>query len=408
MTSQATPGPVAARDAAWLYWGETEQATERDFFVALKLQVATAIARRLQSGERIWVGREMRLQVEGYDLRARLVNLEPVTAHVVGEATRTIAQYQERPKDQGQDVSTFIAEVIRYPNEQQGRAYDALVGLKPIQDDLYRKLWTLLQTGLVGRWARDAYGESPPTALMQIIQDRYPLLILEGQVGAGKTALARSIGHSLSVAMGRDLALVVMNAQVRGGGHVGELTKNIARAFAEAQRMQRDEQIPVMLLIDEADALAQARGGRQTHHEDDAGVNALIQCIDQLRGRPMAVLFATNLSQSLDPAIVRRAVATYHFDRPSLEQRAEVFGRVLAGTGIGRDEALRLAQATEARPLPGFGAITHRYTFSDLTQRIIPSAVERAIWRRQPLSIAGLEAACAETPPTPESHPAEI
>ncbi len=402
MTQPDPQKSVVARDAVWIYRGATEEATEKDFFTAMKADVATAIARRLQSGERIWVGREMRLQVNGYTMQARLTNLEPVSANVVGEATRTIAQYQERPKDQGQDVSTFIAEIIRYPDKRQGRVYAALVGLGAIQKDLYRKLWMLLQAGVVDHWANNIYGATPPTALMQVIHDRYPLLILEGQVGSGKTALARSIGHGLATELHSEVALVVVNAQVRGGGHVGELTKNISRAFEEAKRIQEREQIPVILLIDEADALAQARGGRQTHHEDDAGVNALIQCIDQLRGKPMAVLFATNLSQTLDPAIVRRAVATYHFDRPNIEQRAEVFARVLQGLNVSQEDINTLANATEPRALPGFGAELHRYTYSDLTQRIIPSAVERAVWERQPLSIAMLREACATIPPTPE------
>jgi hypothetical protein len=47
-----------------------------------------------------------------------------------------------------------------------------------------------------------------------------------------------------------------MNAQVRGGGHVGELTQNIARAFDEAERCQQQEQIPAQRLIPYAVELA--------------------------------------------------------------------------------------------------------------------------------------------------------
>src|SRR5581483_857248 len=108
----------------------------------------------------------------------------------------------------------------------------------------------------------------------------------------------------------------------------------IARAFTEVEQTWQRERIPVMVLIDEADALAQARGGSQRHVEDDAGVNTLIQRIDRLRGKPIAVLFATNLVQTLDTAIMRRATGVYTFDRPTPEQRAAVFQRMLAGTGV--------------------------------------------------------------------------
>ena len=148
----------------------------------------------------------------------------------------------------------------------------------------FLKLTLLINPRYLDNWIARSYPEHPPQGLIRILKDRYPLLILEGDVGSGKTALARSIGHQLALRLNMKLVLLVMNAQVRGGGHVGELTQNIARAFEEAERHQEREQIPVLFLIDEADALAQARGGQQTHHEDDAGVNTLIQHIDRLHG----------------------------------------------------------------------------------------------------------------------------
>ncbi|GEM_PF-2414162 len=394
--------PVPAREALWQYRGVNEDTSEEAFYIALSSEVREAIVRRLRAGETLRVGREMLLRIQGYTVQARLINLLPVTANVMAQSTTTYAQYQIRKEDEGQDVSTFISETIRYPNEHMGQVYASLVGLEAIQTDLFRKLALLLQPWTMRSWAQDAYGAHPPHELAQIIGDRYPLLILEGQVGSGKTALARSIGQALATNLHIELALVVLNAQLRGGGHVGELTKNIARAFKEAVRLHEREQIPVAILIDEADSLAQARGGRQTHHEDDAGVNALIQCIDQLRGKPMAVLFATNLARTLDAAIVRRAIATYHFDRPTDEQRLQVFTRVLQGLPFSHEDLARLVAATRERPLPGYGPNPHRYTYSDLTQRIIPSAIEEAIWAHAPLTVAMLQTACANIAPTPE------
>ncbi|HUY75160.1 MAG TPA: AAA family ATPase [Ktedonobacterales bacterium] len=393
-----------AREALWQYRGVDEDASEEAFYTGLAPEVRAAISVRLQPGERVRVGREMLLQIQDYTVQARLVNLLPVTANVVAPTTTIFTQYQARKPDEGQDVSAFIAEVIHYPNPRMGQIYASLVGLDAIQQDMFRKLTLLLQPGTMGTWAQNAYGARPPQELTQIIADRYPLVILEGQVGSGKTALARSIGHVLATSLNNmELALVVMNAQLRGGGHVGELTKNIARAFGEATRLHEHEQLPVMILIDEADSLAQARGGRQTHHEDDAGVNALIQCIDKLRGKPMAVVFATNLAQTLDAAIVRRAVATYHFDRPSEEQRTQVFTRVLHGLLFSREDIARMVNATAARPLPGYGSPPHRYTYSDITQRIIPGAIEEAIWAREPLSALMVLRACNAILPTPEA-----
>jgi ATPase family associated with various cellular activities (AAA) len=396
--------PVVARETLWTYRGVDEEAGEKDFFMALDTMVAGEIARRSQAERHIWVGREMHLQIGSYTVQARLTNVEPLLATVVSETTHTIAQYRERAKDEGLDVSTFLAEIIRYPNQPLGAMFESLVGLDEIKEGLFRKLALLINPGYIETWIAGSYPVNPPQMLMQVLRDRYPLIVLEGEVGSGKTALARSIGDRLATRLHTALVLFIVNAQVRGGGHVGELTQNISRAFTEAERCQEREQIPVLLLIDEADALAQARGGNQTHHEDDAGVNTLIQCIDRLRGRPMAVIFGTNLSQSLDAAILRRAIASYHFDRPTAEQRAEVFRRLLVNTSVDVLSIARLVELTEARRLQGFGEAAHRYTYSDLSQRIIPQAVEAAVYAQQPLSLEHLCRACQITPPTPEAR----
>lgn len=401
---QHDQAPVFAHEVLWTYRATNEEETEKEFYIALEQPIIEEITWRFQKDEAIWVGRELNLRIGTYTIHARLTNVEPVLATRVNGNTRMLVRYQEQVKGKGQDVSTFLSEIIRYPNKPLGEMYEALVGIDAIKRDMFRKLTLLLFPDHLDHWMSTMYPQNPPLMLEQALHSRYPLIILEGEVGSGKTALARSIGHRVATKQQgqTELALFVVNAQVRGGGHVGELTQNISRAFAEAERCQERENIPVMLLIDEADALAQMRGGRQTHHEDDAGVNTLIQRIDRLRGRPMAIIFATNLAQSLDSAILRRAIASYHFDRPDSEQRAEAFQRLLANIDIDGQTIMELVARTQPRRLPGFGEMSHRYTYSDLSQRIIPRAVEEAVYSAQPLTPIHLLNACQVTTPTPE------
>jgi AAA+ superfamily predicted ATPase len=64
----------------------------------------------------------------------------------------------------------------------------------------------------------------------------------------------------------------------------------------------------VILLVDEADALAQSREAAQMRHEDRAGVNAFIRGVDRIgNGLPAAVIMCTNRLSALDPAVRRRA-----------------------------------------------------------------------------------------------------
>jgi SpoVK/Ycf46/Vps4 family AAA+-type ATPase len=401
--------PVVAQEVLWTYHVASDAELEKNFYIALRDIVTDEIAQRIKGNSRIWVGREIQLRIGMYVIRARLTNITPLLAMVANATTQFHAEYRERPKDGSQDISSFISEVIRYPNKHLGAQYDALVGISDIQQSMVRKLGLLLASVYVEKWFDTYYAPGSAQTLKRALLDRYPLLILEGEVGSGKTALARSIGNELvKLQVCSELMLYVVNSRVRGGGHVGELTQNISRAFDEAERSYEQEQIPIILFIDEADALAQARGGSHTHHEDDAGVNTLIQRIDRLRGRPIAVLFATNLAHSLDNAIVRRAIAIYHFERPDYMMRYELFKKQLASIGITEYEITALAKQTIPKQLPGYGERLHRYTYSDLTQRLIPQAVELAIKDQEKLEYEHLKCACDDVSPTPEMDDKEI
>ena len=82
----------------------------------------------------------------------------------------------------------------------------------------------------------------------------------------------------------------------------------------------------IILLVDEADALAQSREAAQMHHEDRAGVNAFIRGVDRLgNGKlPAAVIMCTNRLGALDPAVKRRAADILIFGRPDETQRRAV------------------------------------------------------------------------------------
>src|SRR5207237_6545823 len=84
------------------------------------------------------------------------------------------------------------------------------------------------------------------------------------------------------------------------------------------------------------------------------------------------------------------------------KQREEVFYRLLANTGLQLQDIARLVALTEARSLLGFGSMVHRYTYSDLSQRIIPRAVESAVYTQRPLALEHLVDACRKIMPTPE------
>jgi AAA+ superfamily predicted ATPase len=151
-----------------------------------------------------------------------------------------------------------------------------------------------------------------------------------------------------------------------------------------------------ILLVDEADALAQSRETQQMHHEDVSGVNAFIRGLDRLaNGRlPAAVIMCTNRYEALDPAVKRRAAEILSFGRPGAEGRRSLLTPKLDGLGFSAEEIEEIVDATgPSDGKPGF-------TYSDLTQRLIPGFVldaypSRSITPRRAIEIA------RELEPTP-------
>ena len=128
----------------------------------------------------------------------------------------------------------------------------------------------------------------------------------------------------------------------------------------------------LILLVDEADSVAQSRELAQMHHEDRAGVNALIQGIDGFRRDrlPVLTILCTNRADAIDPAVSRRAAHTLIFKRPDENQCRQVLMEALADVGISPrtvDQLVRLLGSTPERP--------YGVTYSDLRQRFIPDAV---------------------------------
>ena len=155
-----------------------------------------------------------------------------------------------------------------------------------------------------------------------------------------------------------------------------------------------------ILLVDEADALAQSRELDQMHHEDRAGVNALIRGIDRLAAerRPVVVVMCTNRVDALDPAIRRRAASILTFSRPTDALRETLLTDAFSDLGQLPTAAAGASRATGEREGRGYG-----YTFSDLTSRLIPGAV-LASFPDRPLTYETIreQAELAPTPPFAE------
>lgn len=267
--------------------------------------------------------------------------------------------------------------IREYPNDRAQELYHTLVGLDSIKERVSKEARILLRPQDIVDWSNKHYGLEVP--LTRVFRTRLPLFVFAGDVGTGKTSLAETIGDKIA----RDLKIVVtlyrLSLGARGTGTVGQMTTLLTSAFEHieeaASRITREDGNPhgvVILLIDEADALAQSRELSQMHHEDRAGVNALIRGIDRIgvSGLPVLAVMCTNRLEALDPAVLRRAADVFKFSRPTLEQRILILDSTLSGLGFNSKQIKTLAALTGESNSRPYGC-----TYSDLLQRFLPDVL---------------------------------
>jgi SpoVK/Ycf46/Vps4 family AAA+-type ATPase len=271
-------------------------------------------------------------------------------------------------------IEGLFARTEEFPNAGAQARLAALVGLDETRDRLVADAVVLLDPTFINEWSARVHGEVIPA--VGALLDRTPLFIFAGDVGVGKTELAEVLGQVISREADTDVTLYPLSLTARGRGAVGEMTtlltrafERVSRDFAHARRPDGKAATMGVLLIDEADALAQSRELAQMHHEDRAGVNALIRGIDTMRTDrlPVLTILCTNRLDAIDPAVRRRAAAVEMFERPDHVQRAALLTRLLAGTKLQPDDIDELAAATGSATNRNYG-----YTYSDLRQRLVP------------------------------------
>lgn len=290
-----------------------------------------------------------------------------------------------------------LFEVHEYPDDELQAQYDELVGLDKIKEHLDREASLMLSPDSASEWSQKQYHKDIP--LLKVLSRRPPLFLFAGDVGTGKTALAESFPDKIARAFGLTIYLYKLSLNVRGAGAVGQMTSLLGEAFKivreEAEKRQ-DGKSAVILLIDEADALAQSRETDQMHHEDRAGVNALIRGIDSITKSltPVLVIMSTNRPASIDPAIRRRSASSFDFTRPNTEDMVKLLTAYLNGTDVSTEQISELA--TLCVPYSGLG---YGYTYSDITQKILPAVLLRAMPDAK-VTFDNIKAIIEATPPT--------
>lgn len=132
--------------------------------------------------------------------------------------------------------------------------------------------------------------------------------LFAGPSGTGKTLAARHVAARLELDLYRvDLAAVVNK-------YIGETERNLDLVLSRA------EELDVMLLLDEGDALMTRRTEVATANDRYANLetNFLLQRLETFDG---IVVVTSNAAARIDPAFLRRIDVTVNFVTPDAEQR---------------------------------------------------------------------------------------
>jgi SpoVK/Ycf46/Vps4 family AAA+-type ATPase len=281
------------------------------------------------------------------------------------------------------------------PTTQLDIQAQKLLGFEGRYQRVQKRLQLILQSNELELWSQKHHKKK--LAVIELLNDQYPLAIFHGDVGTGKTANAEAIANRLARdAKIEDAILFKLSNKVRGTGKVGEMGTLITQAFDDISRSIGPGKGRAFLIIDEGDSLGASRSQDHSHHEDKVGVNTLIQSIDSMRkhgGRIFAIL-CTNRLAALDAAVIRRASIVEEFTRPTDEERNELFKKDLGDMGFSATEIEKLVEATSAtKTKPA-------WTYSDIRTRLYPAAVSLA-FPNSPLKAEHFHQAVAELDPSP-------
>ncbi len=201
----------------------------------------------------------------------------------------------------GEDSAPTLLNITDKPKEHV--SFDDIIGLEEAKSAIHRLLIDPLK--------------SPEVYLKYGIKAG-GFILLEGPPGTGKTTFAKAAASEL------DVPFAEINSNSLVDSYIGKTGKNIDAMFAEARALAKKSGTPVVMFLDEIDYLAQKRGG-----ENKTAAEAVPSLIKQMDGfstgsDDLVLIAATNIRESLDPAILSRFRNVIHIPLPTESERADI------------------------------------------------------------------------------------
>tara|TARA_R110002096_G_scaffold42143_3_gene113526 strand:- start:4554 stop:6668 length:2115 start_codon:yes stop_codon:yes gene_type:complete len=193
-------------------------------------------------------------------------------------------------------------------------------------------------------------------------------MIFEGPPGTGKTLFAKAMATALGA------AVTVVSGPELKSRWVGESEERIRQVFVKAR-----QNAPSVIIFDELDSFATARGTYSGSGVEHSMVNQLLTEMDGFRSDELVfVVGTTNFVESLDPALLRPGRFEFHLEipYPNSEDRRAIFDIYNANLKLEMSEnALDYAVKRTAESVPGTGG----YYSGDHIQALCRALARRRI-----------------------------
>ena len=212
------------------------------------------------------------------------------------------------------------------PTEISKQGFATLGGMTELKERLNDRIVDMLKDPQQAELDFIEYGKKTPKGFL-----------MYGPPGCGKTTI---VEHLASEA---DVPLLKVEVGSIGSPYIHEMSMNIDAIFDYAEFRATKEK-PVLLFIDDADALFSARsgGGSQDHHYEE--LSTFLNRVQKAGDKNVIVIAATNRKDIMDEAIVSRFEEQIEVPLPDFEARKAVIKLFMEG----RKKGINLANDEES------------------------------------------------------------
>jgi hypothetical protein len=124
-----------------------------------------------------------------------------------------------------------------HPTREGMKDFEALFGIDAIKEALSDELALILDPKRLDAWTKRHHAGG--LRIFDITRSTLPLILLSGDVGCGKTARAACVAPPVACAIDQRIVCLETPSDIRGGGHVGELSARITECFTHGQSARR-------------------------------------------------------------------------------------------------------------------------------------------------------------------------